>query len=108
MSNVKAFDSAGRDIEKLQGNQGYAYVYGWAALLDSMLEHNTKNADALIKEQVGSLYSWFDDKDENIQNGGMDALTTLEQSDWQWASKVMDAELSIMCDLEIPIERDFF
>lgn len=107
---VRARESDGYDLMKANTNAGYGYVFAWAGIIDAELNaegDNIKSLQDYFFGKVKWLYGWLEDKDENVQNGAIDALTTLEQSDWDFASQIMEAELAVIGDLGIAIEGDY-
>lgn len=107
---INARKSGGYDTIKANTNLGYGYVYSWAELLEKeidTLQEDIKIDLDFFKIAVSRLYEWIDIQDANVQDGAEDALTTLEQSDWEYAHDVMEAELSIMADIGIEIPQEY-
>lgn len=111
MTKITARKSGGYDTIKANTNLGYGYVYAWADILESELDlvglENIENMESFLKKKILWLYEWIDEQDAQTQDGAEDAITTLEQSDWDYAHAIMEAELAVMADLQIEIPKEY-
>lgn len=111
MTKITARQSSGYDTIKANTNLGYGYAYAWADMLESELDlvglENIEDFKSFLKKKIVWLYEWIDQQDAHVQDGAEDAITTLEQSDWDYAKEIMEAELSIMADLGIEIPNEY-
>lgn len=107
---IRARKSDGYDIIKSNTNAGYGYVYAWAELIDYETNNEADQIydfDDFFFEKVKHLYGWLENKNDDVQNGAIDALMTLEQSNWKYARDIMNAEIAIIGDLGIDIESEY-
>lgn len=111
MTEIIARQSSGYDTIKANTNLGYGYVYAWANMLESEIDlvglENIENLSSYLKRKIVWLYEWIDQQDAHTQDGAEDAMTTLEQSDWDYARIIMEAELSLMADLGLEIQQEY-
>lgn len=109
-TKVRARESDGYDNVKAISNAGYGYVYAWAGLIDTEIDTDGDKIDDFDKffyDKVYQLYGWLEEQDDDVQNGAIDALTTLEQNDWDYARSIMNAEIAVIGNSGIVIESDY-